>query len=636
MKYRLPLAATTAVAIAIFLANRDTPPAKAGVQAAPAAPLAEVVNPAARQALFGDLHLHTSFSYDAWGFGPARTTPDDAYRFAQGLPVDFMGKLVRRAEPLDFMAVTDHSEFMGVLNQLDDPSNPLSTSPATAAFRANPFNAFMSLYYKMHKGRAVPELNEQAGMRDAWARAVQAANANYHPGKFTTFIGYEWTSMPGGEANLHRNVIFNGDHAPQPFTSNDSERPEDLWSYLERVRSTGLEAIAIPHNSNASGGLMFDWVDSDRRPISEAYAQRRALNEPLTEIYQIKGASETHTDLSSNDEFANFEKWETLLVSPKKSEPKGSYVRDALGRGLVLQRQAGANPYKFGFVGSSDLHNGLSASAENAFNGRDSFDPNVSTPDREAVAKALTLRKAFDFMGEKPTDEIENPGRMGSAGLTGVWAEHNTRASIFAALRRKETFATSGTRLKLRFFGGWNYSPKLLGDKNWPAAAYRSGVPQGSDLPAALTAGAPKFALWAIKDPNDANLDRIQVIKVWLDGGAYKEKIFDVAWAGKRRIDPRTGKLPAIGTSVDLKTATYKNSIGSVQLQTVWQDPEFDSAKPAVYYARVLQIPTPRWNTYLAVKAGLPLPSSSPATIQERGWSSPIWYTPDRRAGKAR
>jgi hypothetical protein len=589
----------------------------------------ETASPAARQAFFGDLHLHTSFSWDAWqGVSGINITPDQAYRFAEGEPVDLGGMTVRRAEPLDFMAVTDHAEYMGVLNQLGDPSSPLSTMPSLDEFKKDPRQAFMQLYYHVHKGRPIPDLSIETGMRNAWVKEVAAANENYHPGKFTTFIAYEWSAMPDGVVNLHRNVIFEGDHAPMPFSVLDSTRPEDLWSYLERNRRNGIEAIAIPHNSNASGGLMFDWVDSDRHPIDEAYAQRRALNEPLAEIYQIKGNSETHPDLSPTDEMGAFEKWDTYLVSPEKSDPHGSYLRDALGRGLVIQGRVGANPYKLGFVADSDIHNGLSASAENAFDGRGGMDPNVNAPDREAVRKAFAPRLAFDFMNERTTNVPDNPTKMSGAGLTGVWAEANTRPSIFAALRRRETFATSGTELKIRFFGGWNYHKALLNQPAWAGLAYDGGVPMGSDLPPPSAAGqAPSFVLWALKDPNDANLDRIQVVKVWLDHGEYREKVFDVAWSGNRRPDG-SGHLPPVGTSVDLKTASYTNTIGAAELKTVWRDPEFDASRAAVYYARVIQIPTPRWSTFLAAKRGLPIPDSSPATIQERGWSSPIWYTP--------
>jgi hypothetical protein len=622
----LLLAGTALIAGALVFSMR--PQATKAAQPTAAAPAEETlkVDPPARQALFGDLHLHTSYSFDAWGIYPSRLTPDDAYHFAAGEPVNFLGKMVRRDHPLDFLAVTDHAEYQGVLNQLDDPNSPLAKSDATKAFREDHAMAWTAVNRAIHDHGPTPDLNVANAVRDSWARSVAAANSNYRPGRFTTFIAYEWTSMPGGEVNMHRNVIFAGNSAPQPFTSMDSDRPEDLWTFLERVRRAGSDVIAIPHNSNASGGLMFDWVDSDRHPISEAYALRRTSNEPLVEIYQTKGQSETHPELSPADEFANFEKWDKLLVANKPSEPHGSYVRDALGRGLVIQGRVGANPYKLGFVGASDIHNGLSASSETASNGNASFDPNVNPPSKAEVEALFAPKHSTD--GKKIEVSV-TPTTFGSAGLTGVWAEENNRPSIFAALRRRETFATSGTRMRLRFFGSWGYPQDLLKQTSWPAEAYRGGVPMGSDLPAAPAAGrAPTFILWAVKDPDDANLDRIQVVKVWLDKGEYREKVFDVAWSGARRPDPKTGKLPAVGNTVDLKTAHYTNSIGTAALQRVWRDPEFDPSKPAVYYARALQIPTPRWSTYLAARYGLPLPTDVPATIQERGWSSPIWYTP--------
>jgi hypothetical protein len=628
------LIATSAIGLAVIMLGQDTKAIADHGGSPTVAEPAERVDPASRQAFFGDLHLHTSFSYDAWGFGPYRLTPDDAYRFARGDAVNFLGKPVRRDVPLDFMAVTDHSEYMGMFNQLDDPNNPLSHDPNTKAYRDNPGKAFFAYFYHMFKGRPVYPLNHEQAMRDSWARTIAAANANYRPGRFTTFIGYEWTSMPGGENNLHRNVIFKGAHAPQPFTSRDSDRPEDLWSHLERARRSGMEVLAIPHNSNASNGLMFDWVDSDRRPIDEVYAQRRATNEPLAEIQQIKGGSETIPELSPQDEFANFERWDTLLTAPRPSAPHGSYLREGLGRGLVIQSRAGKNPYRYGFVGASDIHNALSASNENAFGGFDPFDPKSNMPDAEAVRKAFTPQRSLDFMQERETDVMQDSTRWSSAALTGVWAEQNSRDSIFSAFKRKETFATSGTRLKLRFFASWNFKDSMLQRRDWVATAYRSGVPMGGDLAPRGAGGsqAPAFVLWALKDPNDGNLDRIQVIKLWLDGGQYRERVFDVAWSGNRRPDPRTGRVPAVGNTVDLKTATYTNTIGATELRTVWRDPTFDPAKPAVYYARVLQIPTPRWTTYLAVARNLPLPQDSPPTLQERGWSSPIWYSPATRS----
>lgn len=600
------------------------------------------VDPAERRAYFGELHLHTSYSFDAWGLMGAKIGPDEAYRFARGEPVNYMGKTIRRAWPLDFTAVTDHSENMGLLNELDDPGSALANSEIGKEILKDPTKSFYMLRDARYAGRSIPGLDPARAARSAWAREVAAANANYQPGRFTTFIAYEWSQMNEGKYNLHRNVIFRGADAPLPFTSNDSGRPEDLWSYLEANRTQGRDALAIPHNGNGSNGLMYDWVMSDGRPIDQAYAQRRLLNEPLTEIAQNKGQSETIPAISPTDEFANFEVWDVLITQrDRKSKPDGSYIRQAYGRGLSIAQRTGANPYKFGVVGASDFHNGISASDENAFGGSPGgIDPNVNAPDGDAAKRQLGIIKTRTLIDDEAAHEgrppmINNPLLTGGAAITGVWAEQNTRDSIFAALKRKETFATSGTRLRVRFFGGWNFRPGLLSRPDWVREAYRLGSPMGGDLPQAAGKAAPTFVVQAVKDPDGANIDRIQVVKVWLDGGAYREKVFDVALSGNRRVDPRTGRAPPVGDTVDLATATYRNTIGATQLQTVWRDPEFNPAQPAVYYLRALEIPTPRWSTYLAAKRKLPVPKEGgPPTLQERAWSSPIWYTPPPAAAR--
>ncbi|MDB6009570.1 MAG: hypothetical protein JWL65_1820 [Gammaproteobacteria bacterium] len=577
-----------------------------------------------RRAFFGDLHLHTALSLDAWGFG-TKLLPNDAYRFGRGETVMVPAVQVaveqgntgkqdvpaRRAWPLDFMAVTDHSESLGTTLPLDDSHSAFAQSELGRKIIAHPLEAFL-LKMGAARGQPMPaELHDPEVMRQAWEMVVKAANDNYQPGKFTTFIAYEWSALPQGR-NIHRNVIFNADHAPSPFTADESKRPEDLWGYLETIRAQGIDVIAIPHNGNASGGLMYDWNDSDGKPIDEAYAQRRATNEPLTEIVQIKGQSETVPALSPNDEFANFEIYDHLLASPlAKSAAPGSYVRDAFGRGLVIQARIGANPFKYGVVGGSDIHNALSASSENASaGGQFGIDPSTMLPRGDEARRTLGLLPPIDVRSGKEQPEASDDERKviverSSAGLTGVWAEQNTRDSIFAALKRKETFATSGSRIRVRMFGGWSYAPDILTTHDWVAQAYAQGVPMGGDLPARpATAAAPTFILQASRDPQGANLDRVQIIKIWLEGSGYQEKIFDA------------------------KTGSYRNTIGAGVLTTVWRDPEFDVARPAVYYARVLEIPTPRWSTLLAVKNKLPMSPYEPASIQERAWSSPIWYTP--------
>jgi hypothetical protein len=646
-RLRLLLVSTAAVAGAsgvLTLVNSPAHPGRPALMIAAKAKAAED-DPADRRAFFGELHLHTGQSFDAYSMMGARSTPDEAYRFAKGEPITYLGQQVQRPRPLDFTAVTDHSEYIGTLNQLDDPSSALARSDLGRLLREHPLEGFLKVFRLTASHEAAPELDAKTAMARAWRAEVEAANNNYQPGKFTTFVAYEWTSMPDQKLNLHRNVIFRNVPPAAPFSSADSQRPEDLWSYLERLRAQGIEALAIPHNANASGGLMFDWNDSDGHPISEAYAQRRALNEPLTEVFQNKGQSETAPELSPNDEFSHFEVMEQLLTGGP-SPVNGSYVRQALGRGLVVQSKVGGNPYKLGFVGSSDFHSGLSNADENAYAGVGalSIDPKVNLPSREQARKILSAPPSGgahpptlqERAKEGDDAELGMGGIYGSGGLTGVWAEHNTRESIYAALRRKETFATSGPMLRLRFFGGWNLAANALAKGSWVSDAYRTATPMGGDLPAKpVAATAPAFIVQAAKDPTSGNLDRIQIVKVWLEGGDYREKVFDVVWSPERKREPGAGRLPPVRSTVDLKTATYANTVGAPTLAGVWRDPEFDAARPAVYYARAIEIPTPRWNTILAVKRNLPLPAHLPATIQERAVSSPIWYTPLAPAAKA-
>lgn len=591
-------------------------------------------NPDKRRVFFGELHLHTGYSFDSWALAAIKTTPDEAYKFAQGETVTYMGKPAKRAWALDFAAVTEHAEYLGVLNQLDDPNTPLSKSEIGKQIAAKPSIAYFMVNQNFGQPKRIAGLDDPGPIAAAWEMEKAAANANYQPGKFTTFIAYEWTASSQGKYHLHRNVIFRGDRAPAPFSALDSVRPEDLWTYLENARTHGYDVLAIPHNANLSGSLDFDWNNSDGRPIDEAYAQRRVLNEPLTEIAQNKGQSETVPELSPADEFANFEMFEK--VTPTDS-PHGSYVREGYGRGLVIQQRVGVNPFKYGMVGGTDIHNGLTTSDENAIGpGPYGIDPNTMLPDGDDAKRALNLvntasivdGEAFKKGGAPRKDDLT---KFTSGGLTGVWAEENNRDSIFAALRRKETFGTSGTRMRVRFFGGWNYPADLLSHRDWVHAAYAGGTPMGGDMPARPKgARAPVFVVQALKAPDSGNLDRIQVIKVWLEGTDYKEKVFDVALSGGRKVDPGTGKAPPVGDTVDLQTATYTNTIGASELETVWTDPEFQQGQAAVYYARVLEIPTPRWTTILAAKRHLPLPMTRPPTIQERAWGSPIWYTPTR------
>jgi hypothetical protein len=619
-----------------------------GVFAGGMSPSATAASPAVkvdplRQAYFGDLHLHTSYSLDGYLGGVLHVDPDMAYRFARGDVVTYFGQPLQRRPALDFLAVTDHAENLGVMSELNDPASALSRSAEGKGLRAvvdamtRPDGRVdvehlldkpkeLSALYTLSQDFGWGRKNRLPGALKpatdaAWARVIEAANRNDVPGRFTAFIGYEWTGAAHG-GNLHRNVIFRGDTAPKPFTAWDSNSPEDLWDWLDTIRARGFEALAIPHNSNSSDGLMFGWLDSFAAYLDRAYAMQRQANEPLAEISQNKGASEAHPLLSPNDELADYEIYDSM-AGDRRSEGRlpGSYLRDALGRGLVLQEELGVNPFKVGFAGGSDLHSGLSVSTQRDYGGS-YYQPNIG-PGRPSRAEATSILVPGSA-------RVEETRQTTSGNLTGAWAESNTRDSIYAALRRRETFATTGTRLKIRFFGGWNFSQSTLAERNWIAAAYRDGVPMGSDLAAVpANAQAPAFVAWVSKDPDGANLDRLQVIKVWLDGRQQREQVFDVAWAGARRPDVVTGKLPAVGNTVNLQTGEFTNVIGAAELKVVWQDPAFDPRQPAAYYVRAVEIPTPRWTTLLAVQSGVPLPPDVPATIQQRGWSSPIWYSPE-------
>lgn len=579
-----------------------------------------------KQAFFGDLHLHTTNSFDAYVLMGTKTTPDEAYQFARGDTINYLGQPVRRSEPLDFLAVTDHSENIGVFNQLDDKESEFSLSEIGRLARKGGYDSFRQIVTLLQSGAPLPgnaEKNKDVSA-STWQRSIAAANANYQPGKFTTFIAYEWTSMPSGQ-NLHRNVIFRGNDAPAPFTSADSRDPQDLWTWLGKIRGQGFEALAIPHNANASNGLMYDWTTLSGRPIDEAFAQLRAANEPLSEVTQNKGSSETHPALSGNDEFANYEIFDKLLIGNVASKPGGSYWRDALGRGLVLQGKLGVNPYKDGAAGGSDLHSGLSVSSAQEYGGIAAANLGGGKQNKEQTAQTLGV-------GGQPATEGINAVVLSPGALTGVWAEANTREAIYAAFRRKETFSTSGSKLRVRFFGGYGFVPALLRNPGWVRSAYAGGVAMGSDLPASKKGQSPSFVVQAVKDPNGGNLDRAQIVKVWVEGGKQRERIFDVAWSGRRSVDKKTGKLTAVGNTVDLKTGAYANTIGAAQLETVWKDPTFNADQSAVYYVRVLEIPTPRWSTLRALEHGLALPTSVPPTLQQRAWTSPIWYTPPRRS----
>lgn len=570
--------------------------------------------PEERKALFGELHIHTGWSFDAYVFN-VRATPDDAYNFGKGKPLRHpLGKTYQLSRPLDFMAVTDHGIYMGVMARMADSEHPLSKHPlAEKVNHPDPnvmVTAFVEIVASSRRGVPIEGLNDPEVSADTWREIVEAANRHYDPGTFTTFIGYEWTSTPNGQ-NLHRNVIFRGDSAPVPFTRFDSEKPEDLWDWLDRIREEGHEALAIPHNSNLSDGRMFEREDSWGRPFSSEYADRRNRNEPLVEITQVKGTSETHPLLSPNDEFADFEIVEQRVASKQAvTQFGGSYVRDALRNGLEFQDTRGFNPYRFGLVGASDSHTGIVPVEESSYSGK------VGSRDGSPEVRLLEESVTMDLR------------RFSASGLAGVWAQSNTRPGIYEAFRRKETWATSGPRIRVRFFGGIDPDQVVPGSEDWVEKAYESGVPMGGSLTSTDPDRVPTFAFWAMRDPESANLDRIQIVKGWSSGGVSHERVYDVAASDDRRADPATGLLSPVGNTVDLETASYTNSIGAAELSGLWTDPDFNPALEAFYYVRVLEIPTPRWSVFDALELGIPHPDDLPATIQERAFTSPIWYDP--------
>ncbi len=590
-----------------------------------------------RNAYFGDLHVHTAYSLDGYVSG-STNTPDDAYAFGKGetKPLYAGGPMMRLTAPLDFMAVTDHSEWMGEIGALlDEGFTPGDKDAAALLQRHRDGNAeggdweasmgvlrhgMLDADNPSHEAYMQPESAAgSAHLRSTWKYMADTAAKHYEPGKFTTFIGYEWSATPNG-ANLHRCVIFSSDDVPEiPLSYIDTQNPEDLWKWMQEVAGGPDKVQAIPHNSNQSQGLMFLPRYIDGRPIDRAYAETRSTFEPLIEMHQIKGNSEANPAIATTDEFADFE--QIVGGSAWLTGGLNSYsmVRDGLKEGLRQADRLGVNPFRYGFIGSTDTHTGLPGDTEET--DWDGHFPGMDT------SAELRLQGHDEIV----SGITENPG-----GLAGVWAEENTRESIFGALRRKETFGTSGVRIRPRFFGGWD-DLASSGAEDDVEAGYQNGVPMGSELPARPDgADAPSFAVRAIKDPLSGNLDRIQVVKGWADCGEVFEKIYDVAWSGNRVANPGDGRVPPVGNTVDIGEATYTNDIGAPELGGRWTDPDFDPAVRAFYYSRIIEIPTPRWSTYDAKRLGIA--PHEPATVQERAWTSPIWYTPsesDRAAGAA-
>ena len=577
-----------------------------------------------RNAYFGDLHVHTMYSFDAFIFGTT-SSPDDAYEFAKG------GTLTHPAgfdmsldTPLDFYGVSDHAFYLGVLRQMADPSTEISKHPAAAGMstlggsddRGSKFRAILAF---MGSGRG-EEINDPSIRKEAWDDIVASANRHNDPGNFTAFVAYEYTASDADRGNLHRNVIFRDDIAPElPFSRLDSSNPEDLWAWMDNNRANGIESLAIPHNSNGSNGSMFMLTDNAGRPIDDAYANLRMRNEPLVEITQVKGTSDTHPALSPNDEWADFEIMPFRIATSLYSEPNGSYVRQAYLNGLKMQAEGGVNPYKLGVIGSSDTHNASYAGDE------DDYWSKVGLRDADGVLRGSVPLSEPRANGELYADTYFNT--WGAAGLAGVWAEENTRAAIYDAFRRKETFGTSGTRMKVRFFAG-NDLPELE-DEDLIGKAYGGGVPMGGDL-IANAAEIPSFIAWVAKDPNSASLQRLQIIKGRVEDGEAQEQVFDVACSDGGSIDPTSHRCADNGAQVNLSDCSISEGLGAAELKARWQDPSYDPNQHAIYYVRALENPTCRWSTWDAIRAGVAPRSDLPATIQERIWSSPIWITPSQ------
>lgn len=585
---------------------------------------------------WGDTHLHTSNSIDAFGFG-VRLDPDAALRFAKGEAVTSTHGLKAQLDrPLDFLVIADHSDGLGALRRLYEAPRFLIPDPDLRRWH--------DMMHESPEGslRVTAELIDRAarndlpaairdpavgeeGARTIWTSSGKIVERHNRPGKFTAFHGFEWTAMPRGN-NLHRVVMFRDGYAEAMRLLPASSQPpldkvETLYDYMDRYEKlTGGKALAIPHNSNVSNGLMFELTGPDGGPMTAAFARRRAAREPLVEVTQIKGDSEAHPFLSPNDEFSDFgdKGWElgnlTMEVRKTPDMLGGDYVREALKRGLAIEARTGVNPYKFGMIGATDSHTGLATADENNFFGKHSGgEPNATRAGSAQNLGSTQGRFGWQYL---------------AGGYAGVWATANTRSAIFDAMIRREVYATTGPRMTVRFFGGWDFAPADL-RKDWVAAGYARGVPMGGALNPA-TNGAPRFIVSALKDPMGVNLDRVQIVKGWVDAaGQLQEKIFDVVWSSPdtRRPGP-DGKLPRVGNTVDIAKASYRNSIGAPELQTVWTDPEFNADQRAFYYVRVIEIPTPRWVLFDALRYDAKLPADAELVAQERAYSSPIWYRP--------
>ena len=611
----------------------DAPPETEGAENETAQ--AEVKTYPEREVFWGDTHFHTALSADAFG-GGTRLGPEESYRLALGEEVKSnTGQLVQLKRPLDFLVITDHAEGFGAFLEIAAGNEVLMADPIAKRWydmlQGGPEEAAklaVEIPYSLANNQLpAPITNPETAvpiLRSAWQNYTALTEKYNQPGKFTAMIGYEWTSVPTGN-NLHRNVFFRDgkDKADQilPFSALQSEDPEKLWEFLANYEAkTGGKVLAIPHNGNLSGGLMFSPNDHGGNPITAEYARERAKWGPLYEISQIKGVGETHPQLSPNDEFADYgvAGWDngnlTLDILETPEQRQYQYARKALLDGMLYEQNLGVNPFKMGFVSASDTHTSIPSMDEDNWWGK----LTVSEPSPERL---MEVTKAHN-------DVTRYGWAYMSSAYTAIWAEANTREALWDAMKRKETYGTTGTRIRLRVFGGYDFTEADLSGADYVSKGYAGGVAMGGDLANPGNGKAPKLMIHAMKDPEWANLDRIQVIKGWIENGEGKEKIYDVAWSGDRSIGA-DGKLPAVGNTVNLETAAYTNSIGAVELKTVWEDPDFDPSQQAFYYVRVLEIPTPTWRLYDKVKYNLTDIAKEAALVgQERAWSSPIWYTP--------
>jgi hypothetical protein len=605
-----------------------------------------------RNAYFGDLHVHTANSFDAYVFGTT-TTPAAAYRYARGYALTHpSGYEVQLRQPLDFYAVTDHAMFLGLVREAADTRSEFSRYPVAQPLHDINAPGNMNIGSLRGRGVAFASFLPQtlAGLldgsidpaivsavsRSAWRDSISAANDAYVPGTFTTFAAFEYTSSTDDRGNLHRNVIFRDtDRLPAaPFSRFNSQNPEGLWDWMDELRSQGIESLAIPHNSNGSNGQMFKLENWAEEPFDNNYARRRLRNEPLVEITQVKGTSDTHPLLSTNDEWANFEIAPYRVATKLYSEPAGGYVRDAYLRGLKIAAGGVVNPYRFGLIGSSDTHTGaISQDEDRYFSKAGMLD---GTPElRGSIPASFLYGTALRFLDPGLLKEVDGRSYVegssfeywGASGLAAVWAEENTREAIYAAFRRKETFATSGPRIRLRFFAGYGLQPEDLGRSELLGMLYERGVAMGGELPAQGDQ-APRFLVWALADATGAPLQRAQVIKGYLENGEHRERIYDVACGRGPGVNPDTHRCPDNSATVNLNDCSTSADSGASELKTLWSDPDFRDGQEAFYYVRVLENPVCRWSTWDAIRAGVAPRSDLPRTIQERAWSSPIWYRP--------